>query len=167
MNETLRDIDDIDPASWWPPGPGWWLVAVLLLVAAVLIKWYWPELVAWLKRPRAAWRRDARRQLTQLRARLNLSDQKTLAAELSELMRRIAVARCGRERCAGLSGQAWLDWLTTHDPRSFDWKSHGKLLQELAYAPPTEEDHRAQFEQMIKAAVNWTEASACAGNADA
>ncbi len=108
MNEALRDIDDIDPVGWWPPGPGWWLIAVVLILLLFLVKAYWPELINWYTRPRAAWRRDARRQLAQLRARLNLSEQKTLAAELSELLRRIAVARCGRETCAGLSGRAWL-----------------------------------------------------------
>lgn len=163
MNEMLRDIDEIDVIGWWPPGPGWWLLALLLILLALLARWYWPELVAWYRRPRAAWRRDARRQLAELRARLKLSDQKTLGAELSELMRRIAVARCGRETCAGLSGEAWLQWLTVNDPRSFDWNAHGGLLEQLTYAPPSDQNHRPQLEQMIKAAIDWTNAAACPG----
>lgn len=165
MNDALRDIDDIDPAGWWPPGPGWWLLAILLVLLLILARWYWPEIAAWYRRPKGAWRRDGRRQLVQLRARMHLSDPKTLAAELSELIRRIAVARCGRETCAGLTGKAWLQWLTVNDPKSFDWTAQGLLLQELTYAPPTDGDYRSQFERLIAAAIDWTEASACTGKA--
>jgi hypothetical protein len=167
VNDALRDINGIDPVSWWPLAAGWWVLAAILVVLLLLAKWNWPVLVAWYKRPKAAWRRDARRQLMQLRKRLENSDQKQLAAELSELVRRIAVARCGRENCAGLTGKSWLEWLTANDPDSFDWNSHGELLHELTYAPPTQRNYRSQFELMIRAAVGWTEASTCTGKADA
>lgn len=166
MNTALRDINGIDSVGWFPPGPGWWVLAIALVLLFYLIRRNWTTLLAWYRRPRALWRRDARRQLNTLRKRLETADQKTLAAELSELIRRIAVARCGRETCAGLSGREWLEWLTDNDPGSFDWNEHGELLQELTYAPPMEEDHRPKFEQMIKAAHIWTESS-CRGQADA
>ena len=32
----LRDIHLPGPIGWWPPAPGWWLVAALVLVAVAL-----------------------------------------------------------------------------------------------------------------------------------
>ena len=29
--DPLRDIHGIDPAPWWPPAPGWWATAALVL----------------------------------------------------------------------------------------------------------------------------------------
>ena len=50
----LRDIHLPDPISGWPPGPGWWLLALLLLtVLAVLGTWLWR------RRRENAWRREA------------------------------------------------------------------------------------------------------------
>jgi len=166
VNTALRDINGIDPVGWWPPGPGWWVVAALLLLTLIVIKWKWSTIVCWIKQPRAPWRRDARKQLNLLRKRLTISDSKKIAAELSELLRRIAVARCGRNSCAGLSGKEWLQWLSDNDPKSFDWNSQGELLQQLTYAPPSESDDTPQFEQMIKAAISWTQAPECKGGGD-
>ena len=58
-------------------------------------------------------------------------------AELSELLKRIAMARHGRVACAGLQGQAWLDWLSAQDPNGFDWRQHGQPLIHAPYAPET------------------------------
>ena len=78
--------------------------------------------------------------------------------ELSELLRRIAMARCGREACAGLSGEAWLDWLSQNDPRRFDWRARGRLLLELPYRPPDDTDYGAQMHELVDAALAWTSA---------
>ena len=83
-------------------------------------------------------------------------DVKVLAARLSELLRRIAIARCGRDRCAGLNGETWLAWLADHDPDGFDWRARGRLLLELPYAPPGETGDRPELYKLIDAALAWT-----------
>ncbi|WP_438951588.1 DUF4381 domain-containing protein [Porticoccus sp.] len=35
----LRDIHLPDPVDWWPPAPGWWLLAILVLSAVVYGIW--------------------------------------------------------------------------------------------------------------------------------
>jgi len=66
--------------------------------------------------PFFTWHHSTRRQLLRLRQRSAAEPVGIVAAELSELLRRIAIARCGREACAGLAGTAWLDWLSANDP---------------------------------------------------
>lgn len=151
----LHDIQGLDPVGIWPLAPGWWLVMAALLGLWMLKGLLRGGLPAWRQRPRQRWHRDASRRLYALRARVNQSDAKTIAAELSELLRRIAIARCGREACAGLSGEEWLDWLAAHDPYRFDWSVRGRLLLKLPYSPPAGDDHRPALHDMINATLAW------------
>ena len=151
----LRDIQDLDPVSWWPPATGWWLL--LLLTLALII-----GLVLWLrnlrKYPPGSWHRDAHRNLVRLRKQAsNLSDGE-LAGQLSSLLRRIAVVRLGRAQAAGLSGDAWLNWLHEQDPRAYDWQQKGRLLLTLPYAPSSDSsDKKAELLELLRASIAWTE----------
>ncbi len=150
----LRDIHELPPPSWWPPAPGWWLIAALL-AAALLASWL---LIRSLRRyPPGSWHRDARDQLLALR---RLSGQLTPEQgirELSELMRRIAVARAGRKETAGLTGEAWLAWLEAQDPEGFPWTREGRPLITSAYAPPGKCPlSRERLERLIEAALVWS-----------
>jgi hypothetical protein len=151
----LRDIHGLDAVPWWPPAPGWWLLGIGLILGLWLL---W-RLAPHLRIPGVVgltWRWDAARRLRELRRRVRSQDTKQSAGELSELLRRIAMARRGRDACAGLSGRSWLEWLQAHDPRGFDWSTRGSLLLDLPYAPPgsSEADSRALLE-LIDAAQNW------------
>lgn len=139
--DQLRDIRGIESVPWWPPAEGWWLLlAAIVLIALAL--YHWRTLLR-LRIPipgitLGTWRWDAAQALRVLRRRAERSEQdaKTTAGELSELLRRIAMARLGRDACAGLVGKDWLDWLTEHDPAGFAWSSRGALLIDMPYAPP-------------------------------
>lgn len=136
----LRDIRGLDPVSWWPPATGWWLVAASVLLL-LLLAWRWRGSLR-LRIPPipvlriGSWRWDAARQLRALRHRAATQDPKLTAGDLSELLRRVAMARLGRDACAGLAGEDWLAWLADQDPRGFDWKTKGRPLLDAPYAPP-------------------------------
>ncbi|MCG6867242.1 MAG: DUF4381 domain-containing protein [Gammaproteobacteria bacterium] len=147
----LRDIRDIDPVGWWPPGPGWWVMLALgiaLTVAGVFIWNRWKS--------RLGWRADARRRILMLRKRMATQDPKKTAGELSEFLRRVAMARYGRVDCAGLTGTEWLRWLAAHDPQGFDWVSSGKILVTLPYADSAaSEVARQALRPLVRAAAHW------------
>jgi hypothetical protein len=157
LSDRLYDIHELDPASIWPLATGWWLViagAVLVVLVVLGLRRWRPDWRRYV--PRYGWSRDAARELVALRERVGHGDAKALAALLSELLRRIAIARCGRERCAGLHGDPWLGWLADHDPVGFDWRSRGRLLLDLPYAPPGELTNQPELRELIDAALAWT-----------
>lgn len=156
--DPLRDIHGIDPVSWWPPAPGWWLVLLGILLGGFLLWWLWQQRKLY---PLGRWQKDARRRLVQLKRQLQHAPTKEVASELSELLRRIAIARCGRTKTAALSGQAWLAWLHNNDRSGFDWQEKGQLLLHLPYAPPHRETDRASVGRLIDAAIRWVSEEAC------
>ena len=157
MNQELiarmRDIHELDPASWWPPALGWWLAALSLGFSTLLLFWGLRSLRRY---PLGSWHRDARNQLLALRRLLPQLAPEQAMRELSELLRRIAVARIGREQAAGLNGEKWLRWLEDKDPEQFPWSHEGKALITVPYAPPGHHPvSREQVERLIEAALMW------------
>lgn len=153
--DGLRDIHGLDPISFWPLAPGWWLVlGGVVLLALLVIGWKKVSPQLSFGRPRD-WRTDARRLVRELRRRLPGLDGRTAAGEFSELMRRIAMASTSRDECAGLSGQAWLDWLSDRDPSGFDWREHGRLLLDIPYAPPGTAVDPDDLRRLLDAANAW------------
>jgi hypothetical protein len=163
----LRDIRGIEGVPWWPLADGWWI----LLGAMVLIglaAWHW-RVVLRLRVPipfvtLGSWRWDAASALRDLRRRARAGqDAKTTAGELSELLRRIAMARLGRSACAGLVGEGWLGWLAEKDPKGFAWRERGRTLIEAPYAPLARAGDRGQTDpllELIDAAYAWVSAPA-------
>lgn len=159
--EQLRDIHGIQSVPWWPPGPGWWLLAAAV-IALLYVVWRFRTKIRLRIPPLpfftvGSWRWDAARRLRNLRKRAPNQDGKQTAGELSELMRRIAMARFGRDACAGLAGKDWLEWLQGKDPKDFDWPRQGSLLLEVPYAPPADLGRSDELIRLIDAAYDWIE----------
>jgi hypothetical protein len=102
----LRDIHLPPTPSLWPPAPGWWAVAALILALLV-----WAGVALW-KQERLRRRRqrvvDA---LTRLESGLATERSVERLASISVLLRRLALTRFPREQIAVLSGDAWLRFL--------------------------------------------------------
>jgi Domain of unknown function (DUF4381) len=159
--DQLRDIQGIGSVPWWPLATGWWLLmAALVVVAFALYHW---RFILRLRVPipgitLGTWRWDAAAALRSLRRRAHEGqDPKQTVGELSELLRRIAMARWGRESCAGLNGETWLAWLAVKDPTGFPWEQRGRLLITAPYAPPGALGERDLL-ALIDAAFAWVSA---------
>jgi len=160
--DQLRDIHGIEGVPWWPPALGWWLIPLSILILLYLA-WRWRTAIRLRIPPLpvfniGSWRWDAARQLRALRRDASEQDTKQTAGELSGLIRRIAMARLGRDACAGLTGEEWLDWLKGNDPASFDWSAGGRLLLDTPYAPPDTQDRKEELLRLIDAAHAWVAA---------
>lgn len=153
---VLRDIHGLDAIPWWPLAPGWWYVAALIVLLLVFfaLRYWLTYYTGWL-----GWRGDARRQLRELKRALAVEAPHTVAGRLSELLRRIAMARSGRREAAGLTGENWLLWLVEHDRTGFDWERHGQILLKAPYMPPTHSIERREIATLIRATVRWIDAS--------
>ncbi len=100
----LKDIHLPAQISGWPPALGWVLAPMLLVV--LLVAGYY--LYRRLTRKTAV--KSAERLLKTLRQQPREDNLATLT-ELSALLRRTAISQDGRDKAAGLSGQAWLEYL--------------------------------------------------------
>ena len=128
----LRDWHLPDPVPWWPPAPGWWLVAGLALaVCALALHW-------WLRRRRqGAPARAALGELERLGAGLVADgDERRYAAAVSALLRRLALVRYPREQVAGLTGADWLAFLDRSGGGGGFLQGPGRVLAGVPYRAP-------------------------------
>jgi len=151
----LHDIRGLDAIPWWPLAPGWWFVLGVCMSLLIVFAMRY----LWMRRdPLASRCRDARRRLKVLRRRVRKDSVKDVASTLSELLRRVAILRSGRQDCAGLSDKQWLEWLTENDPNGFDWVNRGQLLLIVPYAPDGADIKRKPLFKLIDAALGWVDA---------
>jgi hypothetical protein len=158
----LRDIHVDMGHPWWPPAPGWWLLLAALVLLVLALWRYDPRWRLYVPLPvitLGTWRWEAAQGLRELRRRLAREPVKPVATELSELLRRIAMARHGRPACAGLHGEAWVAWLTAHDPKGFDWSREAQALLAAPYAQPAAANtQREALRRLLDAAMEWVAA---------
>lgn len=121
---VLRDIHLPAEPSWWPPAPGWWLVAALVGVALAFAWRAWAA-----RKHRARLQRALRDELEALR-RDHPSPAAQVAA-MSMLLRR-AAKRYAPEALA-LRDAAWLAFLDAGDPQRPFSQGAGRLLIDGPY----------------------------------
>jgi hypothetical protein len=153
MTEQLRDIQGLDSLSGWPLAPGWWLVFILILLFIFGIFY-----IVWKLRTRQPdWRLEYRREWAMLLRRY--PDSRERLIQLNILLKRVAMQRYGRHHCAGLTGKAWLAWLTEHDPQGFNWLQFSHELINLPYQPTTIKLDEQQWQLLSQAVKIWIEKS--------
>jgi uncharacterized protein DUF4381 len=109
----LRDIHLPEPVGWWPPAPGWWIIALLLFLLILFATKY---LIA--RHRQRQFRRQAKSLLTQCwETYQQKADDHQFLETLFTIMRRVYLSRNTLSRKA-LSGKTAVSNQAAHDIKS-------------------------------------------------
>lgn len=138
MNQTdvsqlpLRDIHLPGAIAWWPPAPGWWIAAALVLAAFAFAGFLYYQ---------GRHRRVALRTLAHVRAALEQGAEPVGCLQnVSTVLRRFAMTTADRASgtdVAGLIGDRWLAYLDSRWPLDGFTRGAGRLLLDAPYARPS------------------------------
>ena len=132
----LHDIQLPDDVSAWPPGPGWWLLMALAVIAtAVIGTWLWRQLRPYLWQHR--WLR-----------RLPVPDHHNdYFVALNQWLKQVAMDARPDTDLAPLSGEAWIEYLHHRAPgiprQELEKLTRSALTREPAL-PPESADRLAR-----------------------
>jgi hypothetical protein len=131
---NLKDIHLPEPTDWWPPAPGWWLLALLLLLSPLLWRWLRPHLK---RKPRRRYRSAALRELDNYYQQYQQQkDSAVFIQSVSALLKRVAMQCYSPDQVASLSGEQWGEFLgrdkdaaTREDIKAILSQAHSQHLQ--------------------------------------
>lgn len=152
MNESgsLQNLNDIvlpGPVPWWPPAPGWYVLAGMVGVALLvqIIRW-------WLKQRRNRYRNQALAELSAIRR----EGTGEALQKLPALIKRAALAAWPRQQVAELNGAKWHRFLDESAGMKRFSKGAGSTLDWLAYGTPRNgTPSQADLERLLDAADTW------------
>lgn len=144
----LRDIHPPLEPPWWPPAPGSVVVVCAVFLLCYLIVKHAPRRLEIWKRRRVIGRRFEQ----VIESYAKNGDGRWLCAELSKLLRTVAIERFPDEAVAGLHGKGWLMFLKAHsrDPDMLD--SCAELIIQGPYRKHAQEFDAAA---LVEACRTW------------
>jgi hypothetical protein len=144
----LKDIHLPESIGWFPPAIGWWLVVLLIPLIIWFLYWAYKRLT----------RKTAIKAAKQLLATIKNSpmDNAQKLAEISALLRRVAVSVAPRAEAASLTGTAWLAFLDNTLKDAQFMTGTGRFLVNAPYQKymPSEQE----ISQLISLCENWLKA---------
>lgn len=133
MNATLQQLKDIHLPSeinWWPIAPGLMITFILLLLIISYFIYFCYQ--------RNKQKKAIKFALAKFKKLKELNthnpDNINIAAELSHLIRRVSLYYFPREKIAGLTGKAWLDFLNQSGNTTAFTGEISTLLTDAPYA---------------------------------
>lgn len=112
----LRNLDTPGAISWWPPAPGWWALASLILLG--LIAAIYIAIRNYLHGAAARSARSAIHSVydSYLEKDPSAAARSEFLQEINAILKRLAANYQGNESVASLSGQAWRNYLSEVAP---------------------------------------------------
>lgn len=138
---SLRDIHAAPLPALWPPAAGWWILTALSLLLIVLAVYQGRRYYRRWQR-----RRQALRHLAKLYDTCRSEDDlRGFAADLSILLRRVALTLYPRQQVAGLSSDEWLRFLDETGGRGEFQHGVGQQLVTAPYSARAQIDSDALY----------------------
>jgi len=106
----LRDIHVAPDVSWWPPAPGWWVLAVFVFVALLFLLRYVMQRL----RTRAR-RTGLIRFIDQVARDIDAVEApQEYLSSLNRVFKIVAMRAFPKQRCASMQGREWTKFLRLH-----------------------------------------------------
>ncbi|GAC1033808.1 DUF4381 domain-containing protein [Pseudomonas sp. No.21] len=159
----MNPLDQLEPliapaaVPWWPPAPGWWVLAALL---PVLLWGLWRlrhrlprrQRGERAEQPLEPMREAALRELAQLRKPYDGAPAGPWLQQLNGLLKRLCRLHYPNDHSLTLSGRAWLAYLDNRCPAA--GLTRWMVLVEGAYRPECKLDDKA-IEGLSQAVDTW------------
>ena len=150
--EQLRDIRMPEAASWWPPAPGWWIVAALGLAGVFLVFRFFRR-----RSLEKQYRKEAHRILDDLYASWKEDgDDRAFASGAHQLLRRIVIHHAGRDGVARITGRVFIDRANTLSTATLSEQT-SSLLTEMSYRPDADPKAELEIDQVRREIEAWLE----------
>ena len=126
----LRDIHGAPEAPWWPPAPGWWILAGIAILVLFMI----------LRRIRAAYRiRQRKNRLLGLLDTMGGdvdpgTNPQAYVSSLNRILKIVAIRAFPGEHCAALQGDSWTRFVGEKLAENAD-AAHLAVLSSGPYEP--------------------------------
>lgn len=133
----LRDIHLPASISWWPLAPGWYLLALIIALLCLMLGFLLHRQYSNGRAKHEALRTLAMYQQEYKRE----ANSQLFSSQISELLRRVALAYYPRVDVAGLHGDLWINFLNT-TIKGVNFNSVRTHLLELPYRPHGRDDVR-------------------------
>jgi len=145
----LRDIHLPAAIGWWPLAPGWWIVLGIVVAGLAFAGWRYH---------RAFRERAALRSLKAVARTLAEGGSPAACVQrISMILRRFAMSVAGGRPVAGLTGDAWLEFLDSRWSRDEFSGGIGRVLVYGPYAPP-ERVSAADVSALNQLCLDWVRA---------
>ncbi|WP_078085556.1 DUF4381 domain-containing protein [Microbulbifer mangrovi] len=141
----LKDIHEPAAIGWWPLAPGWWILAGVVI--ALLFAAGWLALRLREKKRRNLYRAEGMRLLRSVAL-----DEPRAVEEINTLLKRVAVVTFGRDTCAPLTGQRWIQFLESSIEQPMPQAAQRTLLECLYGASASS---RTDLEALRDFAIRW------------
>jgi hypothetical protein len=131
LNE-LHDIHVPPPISWWPLAPGYFLLIMIIVLTSIGIGLHYRY-----RRARQI-KKASLRELTNYQNTYNQHPEQAavIAAQISLLLKQVALLYYPRDVVASLQGDAWLRFLT-ESGKKLDFTRERAALLEAPFVPTT------------------------------
>lgn len=127
--DALRPIHAPPPPELWPPAPGWWLLAVLLLgLLAGAAAW------GWRRYRQYRFRCNVLHEIDCITSSYSENNPADFLSNIGILLRRIALRRYPPGQVASLTGSDWLQFLDGTGGGGAFSKGVGQLLESGPYS---------------------------------